>query len=948
MISTLLSQEYLAKENPLRDYFWESVDGLAYKTGRLVYKTVNDSLAKIVGPLVYHGVGFLKPGVPRASLLLLGLLIPACLCYGLQQIRVNYFDVPVFRSWVMEKFLITRYKTSLKVGPNTYPYRYNKEVTLKHHRHPILAGIRNQASSDVSGFCKANGLVRYDVDTSNREKHIKGSHYYYTVKDILTPYKNDSIPTNAFITMIDSDYYHENFNSCLGRPMCIFTFTPSKLFGKYAESTYQFQSEDVVQLKVVGGGNFLHRVWDWDQEVAMFKCITGWWGYKINIIEYSQEHRLVYLLDPFFILDPFGWLAKPLDIQTLMRSKAERYGRYLVRLTLDAETHFQIMEIGGGRGVQVTTHTLTALMHKHHIELSRGKNGVQLDTVASLLGRKDPSSALFLHLAITSGELSTLRLSLSLGVYLKENEREIQSHGQELEDIVEKPPSLPGLQHCNPLSEGGSVVEAPNLSSEKASLAERIDDVRNSVYPTQFNKYKIEFVRLLLGGKTSIPLEREEVLENQKRPAQKARNAQVESTLEKPEYLTNADGVSKPVVKIFSKAEPIGVGKTSRLISQYTTTSCLKLSAYTYVLKKEILKRTHWYAPGWTPNTTAKRITSFTKKHLGQEINETDQSKYDGHISKWLRELEMEIYTAYFPKDNTLVKLLSDEYGAKATTKRRQVRKTSYERGSGSALTTDGNTMLLAFMVYCFWREKGYKISASWGMIGPKAGDDSLDYGNFDELSQHFKLFGMEATGKKLERDGDIGFLGRIFRVETGSQKASSICDVKRFISKAHIGMNAQVSKINSYANKILGYAVTDPKTPLVSELAALLNRSNNKFVYNNENDRDRGYTVRQGPYHNNLSEEVMVGMVAKNLGVIPEQVNEARDRVNSWNTIGDIDTLFVFENTNIKVGENGFPPLEGLVETNIKILKTLNNNEQKQKRKTNGKFAKGRRPKYT
>jgi hypothetical protein len=179
---------------------------------------------------------------------------------------------------------------------------------------------------------------------------------------------------------------------------------------------------------------------------------------------------------------------------------------------------------------------------------------------------------------------------------------------------------------------------------------------------------------------------------------------------------TGVDGKAKT----FLKMEGSETVKEPRIITQYETATCLALSAYTYAFKAQVLKQQHWYAPGWTPVQTTNKIAEYRRKAGKRklDINMTDQSRMDGHWSKFMREFEVEMYGGYFGEE--VVKLLEAEVGMPVKSKHGLKGVTSNARGSGSAITTDANTVGLAFMTYVVHRESGCTVKESWARIGPK------------------------------------------------------------------------------------------------------------------------------------------------------------------------------------------------------------------------------------
>ena len=177
----------------------------------------------------------------------------------------------------------------------------------------------------------------------------------------------------------------------------------------------------------------------------------------------------------------------------------------------------------------------------------------------------------------------------------------------------------------------------------------------------------------------------------------------------------------------FQKKEPYTKYNWPRNISTVPTDHTIRLSTYTYALKQDRLKKCDWYLPCLTPIEISNKFHLFCQTH--EKVDETDHDKFDGRISRWIRlNVEHPIYHRHFRREfsKELGDLLARELGAPGRTKNGVKYEPECSRLSGSPLTTDGNTIINAFVGYCCGRMRGMTPVQAWQEIGLCYGDDGL------------------------------------------------------------------------------------------------------------------------------------------------------------------------------------------------------------------------------
>jgi len=248
-------------------------------------------------------------------------------------------------------------------------------------------------------------------------------------------------------------------------------------------------------------------------------------------------------------------------------------------------------------------------------------------------------------------------------------------------------------------------------------------------------------------------------------------------------------------LKSFVKNEAYSVPNDPRVITTNSTALTLRMSAFTYAMKEDILKKLPFYGPCKTPLEVHERI-----RLIGQEgLLESDYNRFDGSISKYLQDLVNAIYLRWLndgPDAVEWVVLFQQVFVQKATTKHGVKYKPGFGTRSGSPITTDGNTLINAFISYSALREMGKTKDEAWSLLGLYTGDDGLNR-NIPGLEAAMKM-AVAALGLSIDivssvPDSSIKFAGRCFPRPLTS--LSSHQDVKRTLVKLHISGNKGVSR---------------------------------------------------------------------------------------------------------------------------------------------------------
>ena len=245
------------------------------------------------------------------------------------------------------------------------------------------------------------------------------------------------------------------------------------------------------------------------------------------------------------------------------------------------------------------------------------------------------------------------------------------------------------------------------------------------------------------------------------------------------------------------------------------------LSAYTYAFKEYICKPQEWFGPALNCKETVEALAPVA-------INgfiETDYSRFDGTISEFLQmRVVKPSYMRYFGNNGdteNLSKLFDSIFARKATTQSGFRYDPGWGTRSGSPITTEANTIINAFVCYAALRSLNQAVDTAWRNLGLYYGDDGI-HRNIPNLENALvvvaKELGLTIEIQARTKHSMMTYLGRVFIDPLTS--SDSFQDPRRFLPKLHLSANTQVSLEQAMYNKAIGYLVTDPLTPILSDWA--------------------------------------------------------------------------------------------------------------------------------
>jgi hypothetical protein len=354
-------------------------------------------------------------------------------------------------------------------------------------------------------------------------------------------------------------------------------------------------------------------------------------------------------------------------------------------------------------------------------------------------------------------------------------------------------------------------VQAASTASNLAVGAKlrHADVALNKRVPASYLGYLEEFKGFMRRdaqiavGHSFSPAEPSEVVEALCKPAQKKRMLAY--------LLGPIPAIFPKICGMFTKSNDlVEAGSAPRMI--YPQEQAYLVETYARVLrfKKEVLTHMHWYYPCLTPPQIAARMNNFVQPF--RRVVVTDLSKFDGTLSKHIREaIEVDIYEEFVPGSGELFK---QEFDFTAYGKGLK-HNLDGSRPSGSAITTDGNSILEGFLDYVALRVSGLSPDEAWASIGPHCGDDGVQSAPVEIIIAVHEAVGLKIKCREVEHGGWIDFLGRIFPDAWSS--GSSFQDCARVWAKLVTRTHPTSTLPITLAERLNAYLITDGRTPVLS-----------------------------------------------------------------------------------------------------------------------------------
>lgn len=669
------------------------------------------------------------------------------------------------------------------------------------HSHPVSAMWRTGINAYLTNVVQDAGFKPYHVSRSNTDTGA-GSRYFYFVKDLGIKYSSDSIDQDTAIIMTDVDYY-ANMNAwlLLNRPILMYTLYPEKASYNNEEYSYYLQPHNnTIRYNVSGGASYEHHLWNYDHDtICTFDINQDLLTYSVEQrkIQGDDNHRIIMILPVARVKYPYGYLI-PLQHCGLARrdlTKGYLYNTVTDQLSImvteqhSAELTGQLYEAIKQRLLNKKAPPLVS-----DIERLLRDNGISNHALMAPLLYNYMDVELVRNVIPTT-ELTTNYLPIEQGSLSTEDGRPGGSSA--MSNLVFPGASFPAISE----------------SSDLSTIYRRVFIPCNTVVPPRlYNNFADDFIDLVVGNHAGqgTPLALHEVIEQQNGPLQRARIEQVK-------YTVSLNSGNR--LEAFVKNEPYSTPSAPRNITTMAGELTLMLSSFTYAFKRQVLKQHKFYSPGMSPQQICDRLQELTTFN---GIVNTDYTKFDGSISEWLQRLVYRIYARWL-KQNQIGEFrhwFELVFINKARTKMGVRYNPYWGTRSGSPFTTDGNTMINAFVVFCALRKLRHTKEEAFAALGLYCGDDG--YTAYVDGLTEMLITAAKELGLTLDIEhqvtGPYSYCGRRFIDPMLCH--DSYQDIKRTLPKLHVVRNGATSLEQRLTNKAAGYLVTDSQTPLIGNWA--------------------------------------------------------------------------------------------------------------------------------
>lgn len=753
------------------------------------------------------------------------------------------------------------------------------------HAHGELAKRRCAATTAIDNFVKqvdlhTGGFQRYDVSTSSREKkfHCSSSRMVYDLDDLRHGSWSDTIKQHHILTFVDVDYYVDFGDYATANNMLIYTLIPSALSKNGKEDSYTFgmDATNTVVLNncIAGGAKYSHPLWDYGPDkvylekktlFGLITCARTYYNVE-KVRESPDSDRYFVLMAPYLRIGLPRTIIKMLQFIGGIKEKV----RPLTRCSNVACVHSEVNVFVGNfsnNGVSevqfstclpgAETYTLPPdVCVGLRLQANASKAGLTSHDVEYVINRYN-NHVKTENPAFANTECRIISAGLKLPIL------------NQLFSTYQHMPNVPGLITTQPVSPRAIVKFEGIVDHFMAASSSRGNDhitVHNRVLQqinlarpnanSDYWRYIDEFVEnfvpdwLVASGKPNTLADTMAALS--KTPAQRNR---MDNIKEKSLFdLKNR-------VTAFQKHELTKPGSDPRNISMVETQITLLFSCYVHAFKRDVCKTHPFYIPGKSPTEIAETLSYYVDRWDG--AIDSDYSRFDGTISEFLRIVERRCLERWVAKqDKSLIGTLCElDMNLSARTRHGIKYDTLGTRLSGSPMTTEGNTIVNAFLSFCAFRKLNLPPYDAFTSIGPKYGDDGLD----SQLIENTILEVSKELGTKvkvnLHTDGrDLPFCGRIY--VNPAVKHTSYLDLERCLGRLNVVTSLRV---HALSDKINGYLVTDFNTPILSEYCRAIQRSENlslKLSVNAYEDRDLRYKCEAGPYPQCEGEDAYCDMV--------------------------------------------------------------------------------------
>lgn len=817
-------------------------------------------------------------------------LVLVVVSYGLMRIAVRAVVLLIQHTvgFTVDRYLTERGLTSTIISWCSRYHDLNLRNTFRNfemsearpvggHTHPDAAANRYVGNQFIDNLIERLGYKVFSISMSTKDMRAghNGTRAYHFSKDLAMPVRCDRHGPQHIIKMVDVDYYVSMpWVLSYGRPVLLYTLVPLNVASTTPNGFYYIQN-DHVHMKVSGGAEYVHRVWDYDCDSF---TINYWWGsisYLVETRMTKDPTRRVILLEPTrTVYGPLGWLlsGKLLNRKTYSINNTtinQFFQNDKLSISFKEET----------QQIDCVVPYVTFITAKGRVEAAKEPSISDVERIFRADDVSQPSCAAVTFMRCARDlDMRLLGPVVTVPKYSDPNYQTLSPLILEDAKPTARIIGYPMMQ--------GNVAPGKSFNNDTACVKGRITGIRNPDKPVPpfYNQARSAFLKMLIPDDvmhTGVPFEEEYIRTLQNRPTQRRANDQVRWFA----FLQNV------VVRSFQKAETYAKVCDPRNISTLNPDHRLRYSAFMYSIKQHF-KQFRWYAFGKHPREFVSRLRDIAAGC--SMVVPTDFSRFDGTHGKFLCELEEMALRRYFsPQYHAeVVKLHSKQFNLMATTAHGVRYNTGYSRLSGSAETSDFNTICNAFVAFLALHHNNSEQFA-WNKLGLYGGDDGLTPDISPEIyTRVADKLGLKLKAEVVLMNQPVTFLGRIF-VDIWTT-SSSICDVKRRVGALHLTVQpSTLPDRDILVRRAQSYLVTDAYTPLIAEWARAILRvygsdTIDNFLLAKEESWFCQYDnpfPQDGPH-----DPLAIGIVAEQLGISCHLLSEKCKALNSAVLVRHLD----------------------------------------------------------
>lgn len=384
--------------------------------------------------------------------------------------------------------------------------------------------------------------------------------------------------------------------------------------------------------------------------------------------------------------------------------------------------------------------------------------------------------------------------------------------------------------------------------------------------------YAREFLNYVCGDAKLVPCDMDRVERQMNRPSQKANRRSVETVM---------DILPRGVKQLFTKREPVPIGKPARNICTVSPQRLYRAARFTLVASDHMQKFVWWVWGAGSGETARKYQRSCS---TNAEMQESDFSKFDASLGPfWLWFNREFMYRLFAEHVAEIDELLSDSEWQTVMTTLRLLFSYGCGRFSGVNETALFNTLDQAFVQYTSFRRHGLSHAAAVRKLEESlfGGDDGIVPYIGQDLPAAAQVFGMKVTYRVFPNDSPCRFLGRIYL--NGSASADSVQDIADWLSNIHlVSCAGNVSTAQALVNTATGLWVTDSKTPLIKEFCMSVFRAYpglSRNIHRNDEWWFSHFDLADPfPLEDYLDETIIIAHFSTVMGVDPAGLYALRD----------------------------------------------------------------------